>query len=1711
MSAKVTRLPESEPPMYLQRPSSGKSQDISHVLASTFRELFTRDFVEQERVKNLNISRSTDDEYHERYVEQLRKVQAERERRMAEAAMLERHIMQARARAMTADERDLNRAAEGCNMYHDLGLPPVDSNYKHCLDSEMLKKHHLIVPEDFSTAERPRAPPPRAASRPHYAQQTETSIKHVEEGSPRLEPSQSGSGKSRSKGERRSVDKWQENMTPKKREVDRTDLALLHRRSNFLRNPRHRPPSAPEGSKTLIKPDKVVKELGGAKAKVIDTEKPKEPSIVFLASPEAVVFTSYQVGQVYEMTLDLKNVSAASRQLRVIPPKSQYFSVGLGKFPGEQGIVAPGMSVQYNIRFVPDSLMDFDDFITVQTQSSQPLIVKLLGRRSPPVLTLPQEIDCGHCLVGGLRITHFIVKNLGGDGRFCIMPRKSWPTAKFQSVSQVVDTQPFEVRPAVFELPGNQAIIIEVAFSPTCIETFTQEITVICDNCQVKHFTLKGIGQNAGVELASVSEGESFALPGELCDVTAQHQVKFDTLNPMTYTQKKLVIKNTTDVELPFQWQIFKPHIDSLMSEDTETSSVIERIANKESMFYVTPESGALPPSQTQEYTLTFAPMTVGTYHDVIHLILQQIPEVSCQPDQDSAEQQGDGVMRTEKVPGQESRPQSSSNKPKTADSTTKTPEDVTIPVKDVTGLEIELKGACDPLNVEVKPYAIFVPGQLLVTTTIRRQFLMENHSMVAVCYRWSSLQDCHIIEVEEPEGEILGGETREMNMTITGGIPGKIDHTLICEIEHLSEPLTLKVQAEIKGPEVAVRTPSLDFGLVRSSESASQEIVLENTSQVSAKWTIQESQEYLARDPSGPMALSDFVFTPCGGELPPLGSVTISVLFQPTMCKRYETVFEIGVEDGVDSFLSACGEVQHPQACLLSCQLEMPEVYVGVSVTNTITLLNQTLLDTMYEWGELEGSNASDCSISVEPKCGRLGEREKLDIQVTFTAHQQGLVTDCKLPCYIKGMENPIYLALLCDVLGLSVTYRTPRDISDIRSELSDDTLILDYGQNVELGTTPKRYVHITNNTAIAAPFNMSVDYFIAGKPPTPPELKKDGINTKTNGQRRPMLGRTANLSDPSSKTATRAHADYSKAVLREGHGAAFVIQPETGILPPFGEQVLEVTAYTDMWGQYNDTLICKIDELDPVTIPIEMTVEGCPLNFQMMAALKDQMPIVRFGTHVSGVPPVSRPMRVNNTSPYDIRVDWETFNLAENDTKLIDLLVNIGDPFPLRDANGDEIIPPEVKEPVPVIEPPRDKFYAETPDTDLTVLAPRSVPTTHTTDDGQQLPRLISVKMREHEGKPGIEPFDVQPRQVVIPARSHIMLTANYTPFTNSMVESGIDCVGYGLGFMSLDNKRVQRIGGNVSREQALDVPPLRLDFTAHVKPALLTLETLDDEGMVYNTAASDLMQDGRHLKQFLKSQSCKLTNMTETPLNFKLMTEEPFFLMGMNPSAENTRSSSPSRQKSAAKKHLSTESQEFTLRPQYNLQAKVVFCLTMDLVHEYLNVLESGEEIDGMSLLVTESERRLCIRDNLQMRFNNDTVQELPLYATITIPSLELSHESLDFGTCLVGQQRELEISLKNPTGSASYWTAIMDKSASKFEPGMFAVVPASGFLEAHVTHVSKSKTYIKIQFTAKHNTEYECVFVFQGMLGEETRKLYIRGQGSYDGRHEALVDI
>ena len=52
----------------------------------------------------------------------------------------------------------------------------------------------------------------------------------------------------------------------------------------------------------------------------------------------------------------------------------------------------------------------------------------------------------------------------------------------------------------------------------------------------------------------------------------------------------------------------------------------------------------------------------------------------------------------------------------------------------------------------------------------------------------------------------------------------------------------------------------------------------------------------------------------------------------------------------------------------------------------------------------------------------------------------------------------------------------------------------------------------------------------------------------------------------------------DYIRALLQEGRGCCFVVDPPSSPLLPFTTHTLTITAYSDMWGDYHDTLICQV-----------------------------------------------------------------------------------------------------------------------------------------------------------------------------------------------------------------------------------------------------------------------------------------------------------------------------------------------------------------------------------------------------------------------------------------------------------------------------------------------------------------------------------------------------
>ncbi|XP_040595698.1 deleted in lung and esophageal cancer protein 1 [Mesocricetus auratus] len=1667
--------PIPEPQMLRLRPASLRTQDISHLLARVFRNLYTAQVFGEDLSDSLIKARGSDDARHEEFVDQLQQVRAIYKQRLDEVTMLERHIIQARARDL-AETEHATKQTKLHVLETPVKLPPVKTVFRWCVDSQLLQKHRLICVEDYYNDPVPFCSAPKGTSIQGYSKLTfscerrfmlkakldkeaEESCKkpvdfdEFEHTTDSLTSTFKAIQKTKDTVKKASTPKnkkWMKHLRVPQRDLERQLLARMETRNHFLKNPRFFPPNTPHGGKSLIISSRTPARRGRGGSLSAETGWSCADTPVFLAKPSVGFFTDYEIGPVYEMVIALQNTTATSRYLRVLPPSSPYFALGLGMFPGKGGMVAPGMTCQYIVQFIPDCLADFDDFILVETQSAHTLVIPLQARRPPPVLTLSPVLDCGHCLIGGVKITRFVCKNVGFSvGKFCIMPLKSWPPPSFRVVAATgfVEKPPFGVSPSVFELAPGFATLLEVLFLPTSLGKAEETFIIVCDNCQTKELVITGTGQLVALDLIYISGGNNEPDPGELRDLTAQYFIRFEPENLQSTARKQLIIRNATHVDLAFHWQIMKPNLQPLMPGEMHSADSIKCHPDREAAFSIIPEKGILEAHSDHEFILSFSPYELKCFHSVLQMVLEAVPEPL-----------SSGLENL---------------------------EDYCYSVDDVIVLEIEVKGVAEPFQVLLEPYALIIPGESYIGITVKKDFKMWNNSKSPIRYLWSKMSQCHIIEVEPCTGIIEPNEVEDFELNLTGGVPGPTSQDLQCEIKDSPCPVVLHIEAAFKGPALVIDVPHLQFGLLRLGHKPSRAIHIRNVSQLSAVWRLKESPVCLAERNED---VSPFDIEPSSGQLHPLGECKVTVTLETSHCQSLQTVLELEVENGAWSYLPVYAEVQQPYVYLQSSHVEFRNLYLGVPTKSTVVLVNGTLLPTRFHWGKLLGAHADLCTVTISPRRGLLGPSEERQLNLDFTANTGENLTDLALPCHVSGMEEPLALGISGKPLGLQVTITISPEDSDGSTQCSGprEELRLDFGSKVPLRTRVTRQLTLTNCSPIQTPFTLKFEYFGSAQ---------EALDRKTSlPDLPPALLKTARIQE---HLAKKEQMDFMENMLSHRKGAAFFPHVSQGMLGAYQQLNIDITGCANMWGEYWDDLLCTVGGLPVTVIPVYMAVVGCPIsslrNTCYSVAPFQKEPTIRFGTQISGGDTVTRVLRLYNSSPCDIRLDWETYVPEEKEDRLLELLVFYGPLFPLLDQAGNELLCPETSE----------ASSPGSPSSTTESVSGHAVPSSGSGSTRTE-EQIISVILQGHEGVPSNSVYRISPKQVVIPAGGNSTMHISFTPMVLDLdIPHKVGCTGYALGFMSLDKETDREIPGRMRRLQDFAVGPLRLDLNGYVRLAQLTVE-LDKGGYLeFRCQASDLIPTNPCrgvLSDRLITRNLKLINTTEILHHFRILAFRPFFISQDGAGWDN----SACDHRHQCEEEMASSGQQLLLRPQENMLVAMSFSLSLELLS--YQKLPADQMLPGVDIQQSEhGEKQMVFTQNLHLCFTNQTVQEVPLRAVVAVPSLQLSTSWVDFGTCFVSQKHSREISLMNLSDCLSYWTVLMGQEEPASEDNAFGVFPSSGLLEARPTNSPPASIPLQVFFSPRSSLLYESTMVVEGVLSEKSCTLRLRGRGSYDERY------
>lgn len=292
-----------------------------------------------------------------------------------------------------------------------------------------------------------------------------------------------------------------EGLNGDQKEAEAKVLQRMTHKLNFLRNPRY-------ASKAATGKSGGGSPRSGPAATATGAYSAGQPA--FAVHPGEVVFTDYVANQEYSKVLLLRNQTPIGQMVRVLPPSTRFFSMDVAKFPTGGGMVASGMAVKIKIRFMPNSLADYHDKITVVTEGSR-FDVVVRSFRPPPELSLPLTLDAGNCMQGDRLEREFVVRNSGGVGSFKIFAEEDWPEPPPASeVSDEADLGPFKIWPTQFSLRSGESMKLNVRFLPMGVGAYERRFVMVCDNCEVTTYTVVGVSCTVDVVCTHM---QSRALP----------------------------------------------------------------------------------------------------------------------------------------------------------------------------------------------------------------------------------------------------------------------------------------------------------------------------------------------------------------------------------------------------------------------------------------------------------------------------------------------------------------------------------------------------------------------------------------------------------------------------------------------------------------------------------------------------------------------------------------------------------------------------------------------------------------------------------------------------------------------------------------------------------------------------------------------------------------------------------------------------------------------------------------------------------------------------------------------------------------------------------------------------------------------------------------------------------------------------------------------
>ena len=396
--------------------------------------------------------------------------------------------------------------------------------------------------------------------------------------------------------------------------------------------------------------------------------------------------------------------------------------------------------------------------------------------------------------------------------------------------------------------------------------------------------------------------------------------------------------------------------------------------------------------------------------------------------------------------------------------------------------------------------------------------------------------------------------------------------------------------------------------------------------------------------------------------------------------CRLYD--YDGKVEIG-SHYLNLRGEVQSPKTIMYPLLINLGQVYVGQPVKFSVTTENLCNLATKYKLLRPGGESPMYQLTFDKPK-GSLEAKEKVVVECTFTPTTTGFIDDV-ISNKIFGTLTPLGFEIkayskgvLLEFVNLSAEEIPPAPIgkpSDTQYMGSEKLLEAKAIQPIVVGTDVPLYERktkifaIRNLSAIPAHFDLKPKKFIVAE-----KKKKLGERFHTSLDNSiaslHVVDRTDGIIVPHEKGSDRFQSLAGKQYITESEqrqedrkflyselGASYLIETPSGVIPPWGVQVVRIIAFNDIPGNYDDSILCTLHEGEVESrvfdLPIKMEVTGCPIIIEKdtvgMTVIKKGsatdrigLQMVQMGYTSVNSPPLIREFYLRNNGSKKGKVKW-------------------------------------------------------------------------------------------------------------------------------------------------------------------------------------------------------------------------------------------------------------------------------------------------------------------------------------------------------------------------------------------------------------------------------------------------------------------------------------